>query len=375
MKRWWLVPSLVWLVFLCAVIRSAGSVERWMVRRWDGDLYVSIAERGFEIHRCGNPPIWCGNPWFPGWPYVNEAVWVGLGLRALRVPINTVFMVLGAAAFLALLLLVFSYSAAFMREPARWRVDETRLGVWACLGLVCQPGGFYCLTQFPYAFVLITALLFVTLTRAPALLACPPTAASPLAVFVGFACTLSYPSSFLFAVYPFAQFIYDKRFFDVRSWLKLAGWGAVFLSGTFLVCLIFRFKFGMFWLYFINHNQYAHDTPIVSTLSVVTDLIRNAGENERLTFLWYAFGLTLVGLRVPRVHREPSFWFVVLMLVFFPANGTWVGLYRYYVLGLPLFVLLGAAECAGWLKGAYLVVGILLQFGVLYPKYIAGHLI
>jgi hypothetical protein len=141
------------------------------------------------------------------------------------------------------------------------------------------------------------------------------------------------------------------------------------------VCLIFRFKFGMFWLYFINHNQYPHDTPIVSTLPVLTDLIRNAGENERLTFLWYAFGLTVVGLRVPKVHREPSFWFVVLMLVFFPANGTWVGLYRYYVLGLPLFVLLGAAECAGWLKGAYLVLGILLQFGVLYPKYIAGHLI
>jgi hypothetical protein len=296
-------------------------------------------------------------------------------MRSLGVPINAVFMTLGAASLLALLMLLFSSSAAFMRQPARWRVDETRLGTWACLGLVCQPGAFYYLTQFPYTFVLITALLFVTLTRAPAILSCPPAAAPALAALSAFACTLSYPSSFLFAVYPFAQFVADKRFFDPRSGLKLAGWGAIFLSGTFVVCLIFRIKFGMFWLYFVHHSQYPHATPIVSTLSVVTDLIRVGSENERLTFLWYAFGLTLVGLRLPQVHREPSFWFVVVMLAFFPANGTWVGLYRYYVLGLPLFVLLGAAECGGWLKGAYLLLGILLQFGVLYPKYIAGNLI
>lgn len=378
LARWatasWLGPSILWLVFLAAVEGEAGSLERWTKPRWDGAHYISIAERGYEIHRCGNPPAWCGNPWFPGWSYVNAATWWGLGLRALGVPLSAVFVVLSAAALLALLVLLSAHARVLMRDSGRWTPAGRRIGTWACLGLVCQPGSFYYLTQFPYAFVLLTALLFLILSRAPAALGCSPPWGTRIAAALGFWSGLSYPSAFFFGVYPLVEFISEKGYADLRRWRNLAGWGVVFFSGTLCVCLLFYVDFGMFWLYFVHQAQFRPPARIDHTFPVVMDLLRSGNENERLTFLWYAFGLTVVGLRIPKVHLEPALWFVVLVLLFYPATGSWICLYRYYLVSLPLFVLLGAADCSSWLKGAYLLLGLLLQFEILYPRYLEGNL-
>jgi hypothetical protein len=371
----WLAPVLLWLVFSSTVAVTARSLDRWMTPRWDGAHYVSIAERGYEIHRCQSPPIWCGNPWFPGWSYVNRAAWRGLGLRALGVPLNVVFIVLAALSLLALLLLLSRYAGVLMRDSRQWTARNSWMGAWACLGLVSQPGGFYYLTQFPYTFVLLTALLFLILSRAPALLGFTPRWGTRTAAVLGFWSGLSYPSAFFFGIYPLVEFISEKGYADIRRWMTLVGWGVVFLSGTLCVCLIFYFEFGMFWLYFVHQAQFRPAGGIARTFPIVVDLLRNGNENERLTFLWYAFGLTLVCLRVRHIHREPALWFTLLVLLFYPATGSWICLYRYYLVSLPLFALLGAADCSAWLKGAYLICGLLLQFDILYPKYLEGHLI
>jgi hypothetical protein len=260
-----------------------------------------------------------------------------------------------------------------MRDPEEWSPRAAQLGSWACTGAVCQPGGFYYLTHFPYTFVLLTAFLFRLLTTAPRRLGCPPRLGTGIAALSAFWSALSYPTAFLFALYPFADFLSDRRY-DARRWMKLIAWVGVFLSGTLCVCLIFYFKFGMFWLYFVHQAQYARLAPFVSTPSVLVDLLRAGNENERLTFLWYAFGITVIGLRLRNAHREPSLWFVLLVLLFYPATGTWISIYRYYLLALPMFVLLGAADCSRWLKIGYFVAGLFLQFGVLYPKYLDGAL-
>jgi hypothetical protein len=373
-QRSWLVPSLVWLAFLGAVVGKAGSLDRWTKPRWDGVHYVSIAEHGYEIHRCGSPPIWCGNPWFPGWSYVNAAIWRGLGLRALGVPIPAVFIAVAVFALLALLVLIFKHARVLLRDPEGWTDQGPRIGTWACLGLVCQPASFYYLTQFPYTFVLLTAFLFLLLTRAPAVLRCTPRWGTGLAAGLGFWSGLSYPSAFFFTIYPLVELISERGYRDFRRLRRLAGWGVVFFSGTLCVCLVFYFKFGMFWLYFVHQAQYHREAPIVNTFLIVMDLLRDGNENERLTFLWYAFGLTVVCLRVRKIHLEPSLWFVLFVLLFYPATGSWIGVYRYYLVGIPLFVLLGAADCSRWLKGAYLLLGLLLQLELLYPRYLDGNL-
>lgn len=370
----WLVPYGLWLVFLCAVVARSGSWEAWAKPRWDGNHYISIAAHGYEIHRCGTPPAWCGNPWFPGWPYANEAVAFALGVRALGVSFDYVFIATAAASLLVLLVLSFRNALVFMSAPQTWAPRERHLGLWTCAGLLCQPGGFYLLTHFPYAFVFLLALMFRILTMMPARLRCSPRIGTWLAAFVAFWSSLSYPTMFLFALYPFGRFVSEGPYRNVRGWMRLALWMGVFCSGILCVCLIFYFKFGVFWLYFQHQAQYPRGAALVSTLSVLVDLLRAGCENERLTFLWYAFGFTVICLRLRNAHREVSLWFVLLVLVFYPATGSWIGIYRYYLLAFPMFVLLGATSCSRLLKIGYLAVGLVLQFCVLYPQYLNGRL-
>jgi hypothetical protein len=371
----WLFPLLLWLATVSAVVARSGSLARWMTPRWDGVHYVSIADHGYTIARCGNPPIWCGNPWFPGWSYVNAAIAGVLRLRAFGASLDAVFVGTAAATLLILLVLLARHAPVFMRNPEEWSPHEGKLGLWACTGVVCQPGGFYHLTHYPYAFMLLTAFLFRILTIAPMRLGLSPRLGTWIAALSAFWCTLSYPTAFLFALYPFAGFVSDRRYGDARRWMKLVAWIGLFFSGTLCVCLIFYFKFGTFWLYFIHQAQYPHHAALVNTFSVLVDLLRAGNENERLTFLWYAFGITVICLRLRNAHREPSLWFVLLVLFFCPATGAWTSIYRYYLVALPMFVLLGATDCSRWLKLGYLVAGVLVQFGVLYPKYLDGALI
>lgn len=370
----WLLPFVLWLAFGGAVVARSRSFAAWTKPRWDGEHYVSIAAHGYRITHCGNPPVWCGNPWFPGWSYFNEAIGAGLGLRALGVSFEKIFVGTAAAGLLALLVLLFRHALVFMKAPHAWAREEKEVGLWTCVGLLCQPGGFYLLTHFPYTFVLLTALLFRILTTTPERLRCSPRFATGLGALAAFWSSLSYPTVFLFALYPFAGFVSERRYRDVRRWLQLAAWIAVFFSGTLCVCLIFYFKFGMFWLYFVHQAQYPRAAPLVNTVSVVVDLLRAGNENERLTFLWYAFGFSVICLRLGNAYREPSLWFAMLVLLFFPMTGSWIDIYRYYLLASPMFVLLGATSCSRGLKAAYLATGLILQFQILYPKYLNGEL-
>ena len=378
MKKVWLFPILLGILFLVAVIGSAHSVQEWMQPRWDGVHYLSIGERGFEISKCapgGDPTrlIWCGNQWFPGWSYFNELIWRGLGLKALGLPLNTLYLVLAAVCLIALLSLLFRHSRLlFLNSAATGEAAARRIGAWACVGLLCQPGSFYFLTQFPYSFCLLTGLLFIVIRREPKALGIPERVAPAVAAGLGFWSGLSYPSGHFFFLYPFLDFLRGQDFRKPRGWVVLALWGAVFAGSTLLVCLIFQYKFGMFWLYFIHHAQ-NNDTR-GNFFSLVNYLLRYGHENERLSFLWYAFGFILVSLRLPKPWREPSYWFVIVALAFTPATGRWVCLYRYDLMAMPLFALLGATECSAWLKLAYLGMGLYFQFGDLYPKYLSGNL-
>ncbi len=164
--------------------------------------------------------------------------------------------------------------------------------------------------------------------------------APAVAAGLGFWSGLSYPSGHFFFLYPFLDFLRGQDFRKPRGWVVLALWGAVFAGSTLLVCLIFQYKFGMFWLYFIHHAQ-NNDTR-GNFFSLVNYLLRYGHENERLSFLWYAFGFILVSLRLPKPWREPSYWFVIVALAFTPATGRWVCLYRY-----DLMAICRSLRCSG----------------------------
>ncbi len=387
MLKGWKYPLLLaaglWLLYLAVVGFFSPSWRDWVPPRWDGVHYLSIAERGYEIKRCDSSLaqqgwIWCGNPWFPGWPYWNEILWRGMGLRALGLSLNAVFLSQAALLLLGLMTLLGRYSHYFLREVGgREARSQRALGAWSCAALVCQPGSFYFLTQFPYTFTLLTGFLFLIFYRMG--LEAGARKFKIAAAVSGAWTGLAYPTGFFFLVYPFADFLKKAVQQKVLGLGKIFFWFGVFGFGTLAVCLIFYYKFDLFWLYFEHNAQYSRTGG--NPFGVLWDLFQVGSMNERLTFLWYAVGVVLIGFLAHQPWREPSFYFLLLAILFSPLTGSWICLYRHYLLCLPLGALLGSGcqnqRPRGWqtgLRAAYLLCGLVLQIYYLMPRFLQGQL-
>jgi hypothetical protein len=156
------------------------SSEAWA--HWDSAHYLSIADRGYEVHRCvpgdtDNAARWCGNaPWLPGYPLLVGALHLlGLPLAGTAVAVSWLF----AAAALVLLWRTFLRDA-----PA----------VAAAGGLIyaaVAPGSVYDYAVFPISmlfFLTVAWLRFLDRERWRA------------AGLVAAAAVLTYPSGVVLAV-------------------------------------------------------------------------------------------------------------------------------------------------------------------------------
>lgn len=82
----WVPPFVVWLFaqMLVMVVAARAGYDPWSPmtwNRWDSGLYLSIAERGPELFRCGDlipnrqPDDWCGSAgWLPLYPLIVAVV-------------------------------------------------------------------------------------------------------------------------------------------------------------------------------------------------------------------------------------------------------------------------------------------------------------
>jgi hypothetical protein len=356
-------PALIWALWVGLCLFVSSSPENLLTPRWDGVHYVSIAERGYELHPCGphlesQGFLICGNPWFPGWSYWNWIVSKAISIVS-DVPLEKLFAFNGAILTLVLLCLLYRFPDQLLTTRAS--SASSSLGLWACLGIVMQPGSFYFLTQFPYAFVLLTGFLFLLLYRKPG--------AKPLAALLGSWYSMAYPTGALFVVFPLADSLKAR---DLKKRAQALGWCAIFLFGILFVSVLFKIQFNDFWLYFKHNAQYpVHGSGPVS---VILDLLSQGHVNERLTFLWYALGFLLILLRFKGAAREPAVYFVAAVLFFSPSTGRWICIYRHYLLCLPLGALIGTAELRPFWKLAFFAAGGYLQFFAFLPKYQAGNL-
>jgi hypothetical protein len=264
--------------------------DSWV--RWDSNLYLSIAQRGYFLEHCGpgshyEPWQWCGNTgWFPLYAWLLK---------------------IAPGALWSLL-----FEAALLYVIWRWLLREQ--GFSALLLAALFPGSIYQQAVFPVSLFLFCAVAFLASQRPePALLA-----------------AMAYPTGFLLV--PVA--LVRRNF---RAALAVC-------LGFFLVLVVLRAQTGHWDAYFLAQQKYGfHFAPLDTLLSRLKPLV-----NARYrTFASFAAGaqtllvLAMMALCVPRFRTQPQIAaYCVAFWVFPLCVGGHLSLYRAEALLVPLVVLL-----------------------------------
>lgn len=268
------------------------SPEAWV--RWDSNLYLSIAQRGYLLEHCAPgsgyaPWQWCGNAgWFPLYAWL------------LRLAPGH------------LLSLVFEAALLFVV----WRFLLGEQGFAALLLAALFPGSIYQQAVFPVSLFLLCATAFLASGRPePAALA-----------------ALSYPTGILLA--PVA--LLRRRF--GAALLACAAFAAVLL--------VMYAQTGRFDAYFLTQQKYGfHFAPLDTLFSRLKPLV-NARVRTAASFSSAAqtlLVLAMMALGARRFREQPlvaaycvSFWAFPLCV------GGRLSLYRAEALLVPLVALLPA---------------------------------
>jgi hypothetical protein len=358
---------LVFLLFAAAYILPTTPVGRVFEPRWDAVHYLSIATRGYELNPCG-PELErrgvtiCGNIWFPGWPYFNELVGAFVPVH-----LETVFRITATALMLACILL--AVQLAPILRPAGSAAARNSSSLIPIV-LVAMPGSFYLLTAYPYVFELalgiVYCLIFYTARRYSwrwqiVLVG--------LAIAVG----MAYPTGCLLAVLPCGSLLLERDTPVLRRVLACAWYILPFGLGIALVCLILYGRFGDFWLYFRHQAQPNFGRGGGNPVTTLWEIFHSPQISEALTLGWYVAGLGIFVRRPLRVRPE-ALAFVALTMLVPLATGNATGIYRQCLLAFPFLFWIAESERPLWLTSAYLLSGILINAGRLFPMYVRGHL-
>ncbi len=340
--------------------------------RWDGEHYVSIAERGYYLRPCTQEVLSrgftiCGNPWYPGWPLWNRAVAEVTGASVPAVFFWTTLLF----GWLALFLAAF-WGRLLLKDPGK---DELP---WLLAALTFfQPGGFYLFTVFPYAFLIVLSWLYLRLYYEG------PFRGRLLTLFLlGVCISSAYPTAALVALFPLAAEL--PRWWRERegvTWIpglvRIALLCGAFTLGTVGLGLWFRAQFGDFLLYFHQQAQFGHavDYPWMalwrSFSSIHWEEGRLRGEvAESLTFLWYGAGLILFASGW-RKFRVEAVIYLAAVFFFSPLTGTSMSVYRQYLLLFPLAPWIAYSSRPAWMKWGWVAFGA-VQFVAYLPRYLAG---
>ncbi len=354
------IPLAAWAVLLLStilLIDLLGAKYLVLTRnliQWDGQHYLTIAQRGYEVYPCEPAPQFlCGNVgWFPFYPMVSHAfTWLG---------IPTVWS-----------LLVVSWGCLLASLILLYRLVDRRFGEYAAIGsvaaLVLFPGSFYYVAGFPYSLMLLLSLwIFEMLERnsyrwlwLPVMLI-----------------TLTYPSAVVIGL-PIAWVL-------LRHWkehaigqrLSLVGALAAIPAGLLAFAVHFQVKFDDFFLYtrFQSQPFYAHE-PAFPLVTIWQSLVqRPLGDPVVLIIIFVAATLPLFYRR-----RVPMTWqlYILGILLFTPAAGTTDCYYRHVIVAFPVFVFVGMSIGNGWRRRAALpwaIAAVVLDVWVLIDRYAAGRL-
>ncbi len=355
-----LTPTLLWLVFIVIYLiafqtgdRKHDSLSRTLVQ-WDGRLYQSIAEDGYQKFPCPDRPQYtCGNGgWFPLYPALAAL------LRLTGLSTSTAMLGVSWLAMWPALLL--------LHRLVRRRFDDTVATV-SLIAAALWPGSFYFLTAFPYAVYLLLAVVVFYLLDAECyrLLWLP---AGLLAI--------TYPSGALIGL-PIAWTLISRRrsmSLRDRAWL-IAAIAAIPIA----IAIYFGYywwRFDDFWLYTRIQSQpwYRHEPgfPLWTMARSIIHLPLSHPVN--LTLL---FAVLTAGVFFSR--RVPVGWYVFGfgILLFTPSMGTTDCYYRHIVVAFPMFVLAGMAwrgRVRRYLLITWAVAALALEWLVLLPAYRAGQL-
>ena len=296
MRRLW--PPFLALVFARA-LSAAGAYlagvdplnpNAWV--RWDSDLYLSIAQRGYYLERCGPGSHyegwqWCGNSgWFPLYAWmlkIAPGAWLSL-------------------VFEALLLFVIW----------RWLLREKSLP--ALFLAAVFPGGIYQQAVFPISLFLLLAVIFLVSERPePAGLA-----------------AMTYPTGFLLVPVALMR----------RNWRA----ALAVCIGFFAVMAVMRWQTGHWNAYFLAQDKYGfHFAPLDTFFSRLKPLVnaRVRSSVGIVTALQMLLVVVMLVLGLLRWRTQPQIAAYSLAYWLFPlCVGGRIAFYRAESLLVPLVALL-----------------------------------
>jgi len=374
-KKHILIPVIVFAVFAATyILFSAIADNNFLFRTvWDIGHYQSIADRGYEVYPC-DPAIHypmgdiCGNVgWFPAWPLALKIISLGHASFGLRF-LPYLFTLIGFVLLYNFLLRLADYKTAL-------------IGI---IALAATPTAFYYLTGFPYSLILVLFagyLYYLYESKARGRVFILPI----LAVLI----SLSYPSAFLTAIIPLVMVLNEHRKKARRPGLAvllkdLLYYLVPFAIGPLLLSIYFYFKFDDFLL--ILHFQEKYERNWDFPLAVIWQSLSHFQftcdahfqEIEHTYFaadfiiLWYGL---IFFIFAPYRTKPELVAYVLLLYLFSPATGTVFSIWRHYVLLMPAVMMIAASPRPGWLKYAYIALGLFLALAIYFPIYIRGYLV
>lgn len=279
--------------------------------RFDSNLYLEIARRGYTLFHC--PPAsgyaaaqWCGNAgWFPLYAWLWPSPLFSLACEA------AVLVVL-------------------------WRFFLRERGAAALLLAAVFPGAIYQQAVFPVSLFLLCALSFLALLRA---------GRTRLAALFGALAALSYPTGILLAPVALLR----------RRPLAAAG----VLLGLFAVLVTLRLQSGSWEAYLLVQHKYGFHFAPVDTLGARLKPLFNARARTAASFASAAqtlLVLCMMALGARSWLRAPDLALYCLLFWGFPlCLGGRLSLHRAEALLVPLVALLPPRACAWLLPPAAIV--------------------
>lgn len=266
--------------------------DAWV--RWDSNLYLDIARRGYVLEHCA------ATSGYAAWQWCGNAGWFPLYAWMLKVAPG------------AVLSLVFQAALLF----AVWRFLLREEGVAALFLAAFFPGSIYQQAVFPISLFLLCATLFLAHPR-------PET---------GLFAALSYPTGALLAPLALLR----------RRWLSALG----VCAGLLLVMAVLRAQTGRFDAWFLTQQKYGyglHFAPLDTLFSRLKPLF-NARYRDFTTFSTAAqtlLVLVMMALGLRRWRAQPAVAAYCLLYWAFPLlAGGRLSLYRAEAVLVPLVALL-----------------------------------
>jgi len=363
--EYYLIPIVVFILMAGLYLGYSIAVDNYFLFKpvWDIQHYVDISETGYDAHPCTPydypPGKICGNVgWYPAWPLLIKFSRPILGGDS-----QTTYIFLAMALTLASFIMLYRFVVLrFDRTAATLTLLATAFG----------PASFYLLSGFPYALFLFLFLLYLHMLYAPT------GPKREIVLFLsGLALSATYPTGILAAIVPVVWYVFDRRRRQASPFTPITASNLLkyvipFALGILLLWLYFYIRFDDFFiqLEFQERYQRTWAIPLVVIWKSLSSQPLFSPENA--VIIWY--GLAFV-LFLP-YRLKPELWVLGLaLLLFSPATGSTMSIYRHYLLIVPAYMLVGSARRPLWLKTAFIIFGLILALTVLFPRFIASRLI